>query len=328
MSFNSSLLLIIVAGLMNGSFVIPTKYAQGFSNEKIWFYHSIIGLTLIPSLILILLFPETIKNYLSLQPKFLLFLIFSGVIFGLGQVFFAYAIEAIGVALSFTINLSIGVTIGSIFVLFDNDLFFTSQGYLATLAAFFILGSLIIYYFSFKNKKSNFYKLGLYYHKGWLLACLTGLTSGLQNITFIIVAFHAIVQSQSNNSFWVWPPFLLAAAIPMFFGFLYRMKKSSRVTFPHPTIVKPLIIKNMSLIALMGMCFTGSLALYSSGMSQLDHQQQIVGWPAFMIAIILTCQTWGWFYKEYRSIATKNKFGLLCSVLLLAIAMIILAFGR
>ncbi len=31
----SNILVIIIAGLMNGSFVIPTKYIKNISNEKI-----------------------------------------------------------------------------------------------------------------------------------------------------------------------------------------------------------------------------------------------------------------------------------------------------
>lgn len=310
---------------MNGSFVIPAKYINNFIKEKIWCYHSIIGLAVMPWVILTIMLPGTIGNYLSLQPSILTFLILSGVIFGLGQVFFAYAIDFIGVALSFTINLGLGVTIGSLFVVFYKNTFFTLQDSLVVLAIFFILCSLFIYYHSGKHNNvgkdvplANISR----YHKGWLLASLTGLTSGLQNITFVIVAFYSQAHFQTSNSFWVWPPFLLAASIPMFIGFLYKIRKNTTPTLPTKKI---LFAKNILLITLMGLFFTGSLALYSKGMSQLSKVQQIIGWPAFMVSIILASQLWGWIYRESGDVSRKNRFKILGGIILLVAAIIILA---
>lgn len=323
MLFNLSTLLFIIAGLLNGSFVIPARYVKNLTNEKIWFYHAIIGLAIIPWIILAFMLPGEVHNYLSLQPSILLFIILSGVIFGLGQVCFAYSIESIGIALSFTINIGIGLTIGSMFVIFYKNVFFTTHGYLVTLAVFLILASLIIYYYAGKNELLNKNQPNSHYHRTWLLASLTGLTSGLQNIAFVIVAFNSTNVFHTNNSFWFWPPFLLAAAIPMALGFLYRIKESHVSQFIYANKVS--FFKNTVLIVVMGLFFTGSLALYSLGMSQLTHQQQIVGWPAFMVSIIFVSQLWGWLHRESSDITVKNKLNMSCSVALLVIAIIILA---
>jgi L-rhamnose-H+ transport protein len=325
MLINLSVLPIVFAGLLNGSFVIPARYIKNFFNEQIWFYHSIIGLAIIPWVILAIILPHAVHNYLLLQPAILIFLIFGGAIFGLGQICFASAIESIGVALSFAINLGIGVTIGSMFVVFYKGAFFTEQGYLVTLAVLLIICSLIISYFSGKNHNQNClsYQHNAKYHAGWLLASLTGVASGLQNITFVIVAFHSKTQFQTSDAFWVWPPFLLAAAIPMLLGFLYKAKKKEETNASIAT--NALNTKNIILLILMGLFFTGSLALYSDGMSQLTHQQQIIGWPAFMVSIILASQLWGWLYREANGTTIRGKVYMLCSVLLLVVAIILLA---
>lgn len=317
----TNLLPILIAGLMNGSFVIPAKYIKNFTSEKIWLCHSIIGLTLIPWAILIYSSPGAFHNYLYLKNDILLFIIFGGMIFGLGQVFFAYAIESIGVALSFTINLGIGVTIGSMFLVFYKTTTFTIQHYFVTIAVILIICSLVIYYFSARTRKS-YENFNVHYHTGWLLASLAGFASGLQNIVFVIVAFHTETQFKANHSFWVWPPFLLAAATVMVIGFSFRMIKKQKITQSTPVLLN---FKNILLIAVMGACFTGSLALYSDGMSKLADQQKVIGWPIFMVAIILTCQAWGWLYGESKGLAIKSKLYLLCSILLLGIAISILA---
>lgn len=75
----------------------------------------------------------------------------------------------------------------------------------------------------------------------------------------------------------------------------------------------------------MGLCFTGSLVLYSYGMSNLPHQQQVVGWPILMIVIILTSQMWGLIYKEMPENTGKSKILRITSVILLITAIILLA---
>lgn len=328
MLFIPQFLLIILAGIMNGSFIIPARYLPTLPNEKIWVYHSIIGLALIPWIILAFSQPETLSYYISLSSISWRFLIVSGAIFGIGQVCFAYAIVSIGVALSFVINLSIGVTIGSLFVVFYRVVVFSIHGYLVLLAVLLIISSLILYYFSGKedNHQSHSTLLqNVHYRKGWLLASLTGITSGLQNIAFIMIVSHNSEALQGSGSFWVWPPFLLSAAIPMAIGFLYTLKK-------YPVTPKlscsswffSLNAKSLALIGLMGVLFTGSLALYSIGMDKLSATQQVIGWPTFMIAIILISQVWGWLYKE----PIKNKFyQLFSSTALLIIAIILLALA-
>ena len=182
MTINSNILLIIIAGLINGSFVIPSRYVRNIPHAKIWFYYTIVGLLIIPWVFLFLISPRLMDNYFAVEPRLLIFLITSGIIFGIGQLCFIYAIEAIGVALSFMINLGLGVTIGSMFVVFYRAEFFTYQGYLVTLAVFLILLALIIHYLSGKNALQNISidsNIHENYYLGWLLAFCAGITSML-----------------------------------------------------------------------------------------------------------------------------------------------------
>lgn len=305
---------------MNGSFVIPAKYIKNYSTAKTWLFHSIIGLSIIPWIILSFISPGIIHNYWLLDSPTLILLILGGILFGIGQVCFAYAIETIGVGLSFAINLGIAVTIGSLFVAFYKSAIFSLKNYFVVLAVFLIVISLVCNYFS--SKKYDQPHLNKHYHRGWLLAAIAGLASGFQNIIFVIIAFHTKTEFQTINSFWVWPPFLLAAAVPMIIGFAYRIKRFSPQNPTHTLSA----IFNFFLIAMMGLFFTGSLALYSGGMTQLTSAHQAIGWPVFMVMIILTSQSWSWFFGETKNIVLKQKFHKLISIGLLIASILILAF--
>jgi L-rhamnose-H+ transport protein len=276
---------------------------------------------------MVLILPADLHYYRLLSADTLGFIILGGFIFGIGQLCFCYAIAMVGVALSFTISLGFGVTIGSLFVVIYKSLFFTPNGLLVVLAVALIVAGLIIYYLSGKTKKlkdtSNLTKSS--YQLGWLLAILAGIASGWQNITFVVVAFPQYNPANTTNSFWVWPPFLSAAAIPMFTGFLYRAAKTGQLMRGDTN--KGTAIIDFALVFLMGLLFTGSLLLYSYGMSHFNQQQQAVGWPVFMVMIILTAQTWGWIFKENRDLSNTNKSLMGVSTGLFIAAVIILALA-
>jgi L-rhamnose-H+ transport protein len=316
MLISAAILPILLAGIMNGSFVIPTRYIKNINSEKIWLFHSLIGLAIIPWLLLLLVSPTAFQYYPLLQSNTWVFLIMGGAIFGIGQVCFAYAIAFIGVALSFAVNLGIGVTIGSLFVVFYQHEFFTSSGYRVSLAVLLIISSLIVSYYASRNKQ-NLHHITHNYHMGWILAIVAGIASGFQNITFVMVAFHTQTQFQANNSFWVWPPFLLAAAIPMMIGFIYRIRQNRANSSFN--------IKGILAVIIMGLLFTGSLALYSRGMSSLSLTEQVLGWPILMVSIILVSQGWGLFYGEAQNNTKRGKLLRFFSLTLLILAIILLS---
>jgi hypothetical protein len=78
MLFDKNLWLIILGGLMNGSFVIPMRYIKANSSENIWLHHSIIGLALIPWLLLIMVYAGEIPDYTHLAGMDWLFLLGGG----------------------------------------------------------------------------------------------------------------------------------------------------------------------------------------------------------------------------------------------------------
>lgn len=325
--------LLMMAGMMNGSFVVPVRFIQKFSPEMIWVGHSVIGLLLLPWLLLLLLSPQEIFLYSALETPLLFFLLFSGTLFGLGQVCFAYAIEKIGIGLSFIINIGIGLTIGSLFGVMYNSALLTSQGSMVLMAILLILSSLLFRYHSEQKgtPPSSFTQSKKTYYQGWILSSLAGITSGLQNVAFLIVTHRTQAHFSPDNSFWVWPPFLAAASIPMILGFLWRRKERKREPSLYILLSFLQSFRNFCLMTGMGICFTGSLALYSVAMSQSIGNQKIIGWPIFLVCIIFSSQLWGAIEKRTHSKSSyqgDSKVKVIASMLLLLAAIVLLTFAK
>lgn len=316
MSLNLGIIPIILAGIMNGSFIVPTKYIKQLSHESIWFFHSIMGVLILPWLALSLIQPQIIPKMLQLPDTVLLYTALSGLLFGIGQIAFAYSIAFIGIGLSFAINLGLGMALGSMFVVIDQHAMLSWHGLMVSSAILLILLGLIINYHTQKHNSISPVTSHQRYRLGWLLAIMVGITSGLQNITFIVLAVNHSSLGTQANPFWIWPPFLTAAALPMLIGFWYRSKQAQA----NINSTAALNLSSFLLIVVMGLFFVGSLVLYSEGMYILPQALHVIGWPLFMVLIIFTSQAWGWIYREFR-----NRLGMICSSILFLLAIMMLA---
>lgn len=313
------ILLIILAGFFSASFVTPTKYLRNLTKTTSWFYFSIC-LCFMPWLILAAIEPHSFFVYAKLPMKLLALQILGGLIYGIGLFCFAKVVQNVGIALSITVNLGIGVVLGSLFVIFYNNMVFTPQGYRVYFALLFTVAGLISYYYAKKTVNDD-YNSG--YLTNWLLIIFTGCTTGLQNSSFVILDAYRAIVFPEIIAYWVLVPFLSCGGFAMAMCFLFRPIDKP----PHPHAINATVI-NTILVILMGLLFVGSLALYSIGMAYLTIPQKMIGWPTFVLAIILTSQTWGFIYKEHDLSSSKSKFFTAVSLGLFILAVIMLALAR
>jgi len=102
----------VVAGVMNGSFALPTKYIKTWRFEHIWLNYAIWAFVILPWLTLFVLYPQVGQIYKMMSPQTGLILLVGGFLFGAGQVCFALALNAIGLGLGFIINIGLGTALG------------------------------------------------------------------------------------------------------------------------------------------------------------------------------------------------------------------------
>jgi L-rhamnose-H+ transport protein len=314
-----TLLLTVLAGSMNGSFTIFVRFLKRLNVESIWFFHSLVGLIGISWAIFFVMMPDQIFNYKSLSFLSLVWMLGGGFVFGLGHLLFARAIISIGVAPSFSINLGLSVVVGSFFLMILNGRLLTWNGFIVLISVCLIVIGLFYYYLSVKEKSQL--QSTFLFKRGCLFAMLAGISSGLQNITFVIVSFHSSSNFLTDNSYWFWPPFLTVAAIVMMFGFRYQLnKKSCKITIP--------TCRELSIIVTMGLLFSGSIAFYSLVMNHTSHLGKEISWPLFMVSIILTSQLWGIIFSEIDFSDKAIKWRVSFSMCLMIVAIVLLATQR
>lgn len=335
MGLTIALLWVGLAGVMNGSFALPIKHIKRWQFENIWLVFSIWAFALMPWAFAHL-FGGSIMSVYQAAPKHLLIMMcIGGVLFGFGQVGFCLAMEMIGLGLGFVINIGLGTALGffvPLVVLHPHEML--SRFGLSTLLGTLLIIIGLLYCFSAgrqrdkQQKKKNESSNENLFFTGVVLSIMAGIFSALQNFTFAITApMQNIALSQGMShlaaSVVLWPGFLLCAFVPYAGFMLYRLKKNGSFK----NFAKPGLIKYLGVGLVMGILWYGSLGLYSKASMLIGALGPVVGWPLFMVLIILVSNFWGWRHNEWKGCDPSIHRRLLTGILLMVLAVLVLAYS-
>ena len=78
---------------------------------------------------------------------------------------------------------------------------------------------------------------------------------------------------------------------------------------------------------IMGVFWFGSLIFYSKASQIIGDLGPVIGWPLFMIFIILTSNFWGYITNEWKGVSRRVSRVMVCGVGFLVLAVIVIAIG-
>ena len=328
MAMVGALLMTAGAGGINGSYAIPTRYVKRWSFESTWLVFSLMTFVLGPWLFLYGFSTNGWQGLVHLWRvvsfSHLVQLFVGGLLFGCGQIGFAWALKRIGMGLAFVINIGLSVVLGSFLPLFlrHTSLAWSAVGF-TLLGVIIILLGLVVSYHAGKSRKcadSTGLDNRKAYFYGVLAAVLAGLGSAGQNFTFALnhdalmgyatlVGFSPLAAKTA-----VWPFFLTFSFIPYALYMLYLNVKNKSF---HEYVTAEKRYYFYSILMMLG--WYGSLILYSSAVMEVGKLGAVVIWPLFMSMIILTSNFWGWCFGEWRHASPQTKrlaiCGLFCFIL-------------
>ena len=330
MGFIYAMMIFVCAGTMNGSFALPSKYLKNWSFQRVWLNYSVWAFLIFPCLLLTVLAPRAWEVYWHTPTPLLMIVLIGGFLFAVGQICFSRALQAIGLSLGFVINISIGTALGSLIplVLLHAKQVFTLQGMITIVGIGMIIAGVLLSYFAGLKRdaqKTNQVSQKTYF-LGVFFAALAGLFSAGQNITFSLTgvlqkqALHAGV-SQLVSANIIWPVFLIATFIPYSSYMLYLRYKNSHLERHYKSIHYYLAT------LVMGAFWYFSLILYSAASLKMGDLGPVIGWPLFMVCIIMTANMWGWRHGEWTNAPVRAKQLAKLSIFTLIAAILILAFA-
>ncbi len=241
--------------------------------------------------------------------------------------FFGLAVDAVGIALAFSVILGISAAVGALVPLFSDQsaIAFTSKG-LAVIGgvALVIIGVLICAKAGRKREAAlgqgprGKASLG----KGLLFCLLSGLGSalvglGLQYGSPIADAAQRLGADPAWKNNATWLPLMCAGGIPNLVYCLYLISKNktgSRFRIAGTS-------GYWLLAAIMALCWFGSTVMYGVASNELGI---VVAWPAFMSLIVITASVWGIVTGEWKN-AGKQPLRIMSAgvaVLILAVSVL------
>src|ERR1700757_658991 len=102
-STSSGIAMLIVAGMANGSFTIPMKFARKWAWENTWLAWTVFALVLLPLAVTLATIPNLSAVYGSVTPATILEVCGFGAGWGVAQVCFGLAVDMIGITVAFSI---------------------------------------------------------------------------------------------------------------------------------------------------------------------------------------------------------------------------------
>ncbi len=326
----SGIILLILAGIMNGSFTLPMKFTKKWAWENTWLVWSVFALVIFPPLLALMTVPEIGSVYSEAGAGPIVIAAGCGAGWGIAQVFFGLAVDAVGIALAFSVILGISAAVGALvpLCLDGNPPAFSGKG-LAVIGgvALVIAGVLVCA----KAGRAREAMLGQgpkgkpSIAKGLLFCMLSGLGAALVALGLQyggslakIAERHGADPLWSNNAIWL--PLMLGGAVPNLLYCFYLLAKNRTGN----RFAMGSTGGYWFLAAIMALFWFGSTVMYGVSSNSLGI---VVAWPAFMSLIVITAMIWGVVTGEWKASGPgplRVMYGGL-AVLVLSIAVLSLA---
>jgi L-rhamnose-H+ transport protein len=104
---------IFIAGVMQGIFVLPMKYTRVWKWEHLWFWYSVIAFLILPVTVAILTVPKLAQLFSLVPLRQTLLVAIFGLGWGAGSIFFGLGVDALGMALGFSMMTALYTALGA-----------------------------------------------------------------------------------------------------------------------------------------------------------------------------------------------------------------------
>ena len=302
--------LLFLAGAINGSFTLPMKFTRKWAWENTWAIWTIFALFVFPLLLAYSTVPQLSGAYAQAGAGVVLMVAACGAGWGIAQVLFGLAVEAIGIALTFSIVLGLSAAVGSLIPLvrLHPDKVLSSAGLAVISGVALVLIGVSICALAGQRREAALGagRARTSIAKGLVFCTLSGLTAALMN--FGLAFGSPILEAAQKNGapkLWssnaVFLPLMLAGGVPNLAYCVYLMrKKNTRNRFREAGSGS-----HWLLAALMAISWFGSTILYGASTTTLGQLGTVLAWPLFMTLIVITATICGVVTGEWKDAGSQ-----------------------
>jgi L-rhamnose-H+ transport protein len=327
---------VIGAGMLQGVFAVPMKYAPRWNYENIWLAFSFSGMVLFPWFLTAATVPHIASVYTSSSGKTLLNIVGFGACWGIGATLTGIGLSILGIGLGMAIILGLSASLGSLIplLILNPEHLHTRQGHTYLLGTTIMLAGIAFcaragaLRDAIRNRQlTNVPRAS--FLTGFIVCCCSGLLSSALNFSYAFggeATHHAL--EVGTRAIWSTGVITALAVTGGFFAnFVYcgylllRNGSISKFVLPGGGI-------GWSCAALMGIFWFGGQTLYGLGISRMGSLGVVVGWPLLMGMIIVTSNTAGILTGEWNGVTAESKRLLAVGMMIILAALGVLALAQ
>ncbi len=303
---------VVVAGALNGSFAVPLKTARTWKFHHIWTVHSLLAMCVLPWVYVFLTVPRWRSTLGAVPAAGWLGLIGWGVLFGIASLLYGVAVDLLGIALGFAIQLGLSVVLGSLLPLFWARAFSlqTSRDWLfLTGLAVMVAGVILCAQAGGAKSHTAQAATGARFRKGLIIALVGGvlaptLNFGIQYGTSLLARVGEMPGSERFPLpiYLAWAVFLSASALVQASYCLWRVVREQQTG----AWVAPEARRDALQVIAMSLVWISSVFLYGRSAFALGRLGNSFGWPIFIALIILASNAWGVILGEWRGVSKSG----------------------
>jgi L-rhamnose-H+ transport protein len=328
-------LLVLLAGLLQGTFILPMTLVRKWDWEHTWATFSLIGMILFNWIITLLLVPGIFAVYVASPPRDLVILALFGLGWGIGAVLFGLGMARLGMALGYPIIMGLIASLGALIPLlvFFPQTLFTSRGMVLLAGTAIVVVGIAVCSVAGSRRTPSATKSNAVPSNsltvGLVIAVLAGILSCLPNVGMAfaknvtgIAETMGVSHASSGNTVWALL-FTLGSVANLAYCFYLMFSKNTLREY-----WKAEAPRNLGLSALMALMWIGSFYLYGAGAARLGRWGLVAGWPLFISISIVTGNIWGLWRGEWQGAPASARRLLNLGLVILIVAVIVAALSN
>jgi L-rhamnose-H+ transport protein len=322
--------LVMIAGLMSGTCMLPSKFVRTWKWENVWLVFSVVSLVIIPWILAFAFVDRLFETYRALEVQQLAVPILLGAGWGIAQILFGVSVKRLGLGIAYAIIVGLGAVLGTLVPLFVQQRALANEHALRLIVSGVVVMSIGIFLTAWSGqiKERSTANHESPPHRSYLaaifLAILCGLMAPMLNYSFAFgqdIAKSAVVFGNQpvHAAYAVWPVALAGGLLPNAAYSLWLLAKSQTWGLFHST--PPDFLRS----SLMGVLWMGAFALYGMSATYLGALGTSVGWGLLQIFMIMTATLAGVLTGEWKHAGRSARLLLGSGIAGLTVAIVLLA---
>jgi len=329
---------ILVAGVTQGAFVLPMKYTRTWKWEHLWFWFSVIAFFVLPVAVAWVTVPNLGRVFAVAPRSRLLVAALFGLGWGAGSVLFGLGVDALGMALGFSMMTGLYTALGAFIplVILTPDMVFRRNGLMIIAGNVVTAAGVVVCAIAGDQRdrstgnKSTAGMIGpkRSFAVALTICILSGILSAALNFGYafgadIIKAAESLGATRENAVNAIWLVVIPAGGILNVGYCLHLLQKNKS----WPRLVFQATAIDWIDAWVMGILWTGSVVLYGWGANYLGRLGPSLGWSLWNAILIATTFVCGLLTHEWDGVRGRPLRLLFAGIGLLIVGMLVLGLG-